>query len=85
MPGPWGDTAERRRRREIRMRRARVRAARELPHSLGGWGLVAWFAVVLALPSYKYGDLIGGPVAVTAVWLAAVAATVWYVRREADD
>ncbi|WP_405726145.1 hypothetical protein OG885_04160 [Streptomyces sp. NBC_00028] len=28
MPGPWGDTAERRRRHEIRMRRARVRAAR---------------------------------------------------------
>ncbi|NUR44163.1 MAG: hypothetical protein HOV73_29195 [Streptomyces sp.] len=28
MPGPWGDTAERRSRREIRMRRARVRAAR---------------------------------------------------------
>lgn len=171
MPGPWGDTAERRRRREIRRRRARVREARrsreraerrrsegltdqeirrrrralwrrvwgtgavlvgaftvltahevwapgddpafdtalalallaaglygigagvvvvfrarrELPRSLAGWGLVTWFAVVLALPSYKYGDLIGGPVAVAGVWLAAVAATIWYLRREADD
>ncbi|PWI13332.1 hypothetical protein DI272_03680 [Streptomyces sp. Act143] len=61
------------------------RAGRDLPRSFGRWGLVAWFAVVLAMPSYKYGDLIGGPVAVTAVWLAAVAATVWYLRREADD
>ncbi|MCW8376281.1 hypothetical protein [Streptomyces justiciae] len=171
MPGPWGDTAERRRRREIRRRRARVRetrrsrehaerrraegltyqeirrrrragwrrvwgtgavllgaftvltahevwaarddpafdaaltlallagglygvgaggvvvfrARRELPRSLAGWGLVAWFAVILAIPSYKYGELIGGPVAVTGVWLAAVVATIWYLRREADD
>nr|WP_159059532.1 hypothetical protein [Streptomyces antibioticus] len=171
MPGPWGDTAERRRRREIRRRRARVREARRarlhaerrraeglthqeirrrrravrrrvwgtgavlvgaftvltahevwatrdepafdaaialallaaglygvgagvvvvvrarhaLPRSLAGWGLVAWFAVALADPAYKYGELIGGPVAVTGVWLAAVAATVWYLRREGGD
>ncbi|SNX56120.1 hypothetical protein SAMN06272735_0564 [Streptomyces sp. TLI_55] len=171
MPGPWGDTAERRRRREIRRRRARVREARrsrehaerrrtegltyqeirrrrravwrrvwgtgavlvgaftvltahevwatrddpafdaalalavlaaglygvgaggvvvfrarrELPRSLAGWGLVTWFAVVLALPSYKYGDLIGGPVAVTGVWLAVVGASIRYLLRETGD
>ncbi|MFF5497293.1 hypothetical protein [Streptomyces aquilus] len=171
MPGAWGDTAERRRRREIRRRRARVREARHsreraerrraeglthqeirrrrragwrrvwgtgamlagaftvltaqevwaarddpafdtalalallaaglygvgaggvvvfrarraLPRSLAGWGLVTWFAVALALPSYRYGELIGGPVAVTGVWLTAVVATVWYLGRETDD
>lgn len=63
-----------------------VRRARgELPGAFSLWFLAAWTAVIIAVPAYGYGDLIGGPVAVTALWLAAVAVMFWFLRREADD
>ncbi|MDN3029107.1 hypothetical protein [Streptomyces sp. S.PB5] len=63
-----------------------VRRARgELPGSFSLWFLAAWSAMVFAIPAYHYGELIGGPVAVTALWLVAVAAILWFLRREADE
>ncbi|MEU6374914.1 hypothetical protein [Streptomyces sp. NPDC046909] len=61
------------------------RARRELPGSFSLWFLAAWTAMIVAIPAYGYGDLIGGPVAVTALWLAAVAVIVWFLRRESRD
>jgi hypothetical protein len=63
-----------------------VRRARgELPGSFSLWFLAAWAAMIFAIPAYRYGELIGGPVAVTALWLATVVVILWFLRREADD
>jgi FtsH-binding integral membrane protein len=61
------------------------RARRELPGSFSLWFLAAWTAMIIAIPAYRYGELIGGPFAVTGLWLAAVAVLFWFLRREADD
>lgn len=61
------------------------RARRELPGSFSLWSVAAWTAMIIAIPAYRYGELIGGPFAVTGLWLAAVAVLLWFLRREADD
>ncbi|GAB2746828.1 hypothetical protein [Streptomyces bullii] len=58
------------------------RARRALPEGLALWGLTTWFAVVGAIPAYRYGDLLGGPAAVTAAWTALVLVLVWLAHRE---
>ncbi|MEV5440679.1 hypothetical protein AB0K80_32450 [Streptomyces sp. NPDC052682] len=58
------------------------RPRRDRRNALGRYGLLAWFAVVAALPAYAYGHLLAGPAAVTAVWIVLVLVMLWIVRRD---
>ncbi|MGW3512888.1 hypothetical protein [Streptomyces sp. NPDC000994] len=55
-------------------------ARRELPRSLTVRGKEALTAAIAAFPALAIGDMIGGPVAVTLVWVAMLP-VIWWIGR----
>ncbi|MFF9128461.1 hypothetical protein ACF09J_35365 [Streptomyces sp. NPDC014889] len=55
-------------------------AQRELPKSLTVRGKEALTAAIAAVPARAIGDMIGGPVAVTLVWVAMLP-VIWWIGR----